>query len=133
MDVPVVQYLRTPRGAIAYQRFGEGARTLVWSGPPLISIETRWDRPGAFRLWEFLASLGEVVLFDYRGFGVSEHLPLDSIGDLDEFAFDLSAVIDQLGGDNVVLVATGVSTFAAATLLSRDRDAVERLVLLNPT
>jgi len=133
MDVPPVRYLSTERGDIAHQCFGEGERTLVWTAPAWISIETRWDHPGDLRLWEFLASLGKVVVFDYRGFGISEHLPLDRVGHLDELSFDLGAIVEGLATAPTVLIATGPAGLPAIRFVASHPDAVERMVLLNAT
>jgi len=133
VELPEVRYLPTPRGAVAYQAFGSGARTIVWTSPPLLSIETRWDHPGNLRLWDFLSSFGRVVTFDYRGFGISEHLPLDRVGRLDEMSFDLGAVIEELTSPPVVLIATGTATLPVVHFVTSHPSAVERLVLLNAT
>ena len=133
METPEVRYLSTERGAVAHQRFGAGDRTIVWTAPPLVSVETRWDHPGNLRLWEFMGSLGRVVIFDYRGFGISEHLPLDRVGQLDEMSFDLDAVVSGLASPPTVLVATGQATMPAVSFVASHPDAVERLVLLNAT
>ena len=131
MDVPETHYLRTERGAIAYQAFGHGQRTIVWAKPPVISIDTQWELPGHIRLWEFVASLGRAVIFDFRGFGISEHLPLDRISDLEELSFDLGSIIEQLASPPTVLVATGAASVAAIALVAARPGVVERLVLLN--
>lgn len=133
MDVPDVRYLRTERGAIAHQHFGEGDRTIIWSGPPIVSIETRWSRATNIRLWEFLASLGQVVMFDYRGFGVSEHVPLDRVGELDELRFDLAAVVSAFATGPVTVIATGTASPVAISLAANQPTALERLILLNAT
>ena len=133
VEMPDVRYLGTDRGAIAYQQFGEGDRTIVFTGPPLISIETRWDAPTNVRLWEFLASLGRVVLFDYRGFGVSEQVALERVGDLDELSFDLAAVIRELGSPPIVIVATGGAAMPAIRFAASRPIGLDRMVLLNAT
>lgn len=132
MDAPLSQYLRTDRGAIAYQTFGEGTRSLVWTGPPIMSIATRWDRPANIRLWEFMSSLGRVTLFDYRGFGLSEHVDLHRVADLDELLFDLTAVVRDVARPPVVLIGTGASAPVAIAFTAENADAVEQLILLNP-
>ena len=131
VEVPAVRYLLTERGDIAYQSFGKGERSIIWTPPAWISIETRWEHAAELRLWEFLCSLGQVVLFDPRGFGVSEHLPLDRVGQLDEFCFDLSAVVDGLTRPPTVLIATATAALAAIQFVTTRPDAVERMVLLN--
>lgn len=133
MEVPEVRYLRTDRGSIAYQSFGQGDRTIVFTGPPVISIETRWDAPSNVRLWQFLASLGRVVLFDYRGFGVSDQVPLDHVGRLDELCFDLAAVADSVASQPTVLMATGAASAPAIRIAASRPAGLERMILLNAT
>ena len=133
MEQPDIHYLPTERGAIAYQRFGEGDRTIVWASPPFVPIESRWVRAGATRLWEFLASLGTVVLFDFRGTASSERLPADRVGTLDEMCFDLAALLDHFRGASTELVATGTSTMAAVAYAVDHPDGIDHLILLNAT
>ncbi|HVM40982.1 MAG TPA: alpha/beta hydrolase [Acidimicrobiia bacterium] len=132
MDIPEVRYLKTERGSIAYQRFGEGERTIVWSSPPTISIESRWFRPGDLQLWESLASLGTVVIFDYRGFGSSQRLPLDRVGQLDELCFDLRAVVGEASARPTTLIATTFATLPAVAYAVEHGDTLAGMVLLNP-
>jgi class 3 adenylate cyclase len=129
--VPDVRYLRTPRGSIAHQVFGSGDRTIIFTGPAILSIETRWDHPSNLRLWEFLATLGRVVLFDYRGFGISEHLPLDRVGQLEELCFDLKTVVAETASAPAVIVATGTSSMPAISIAATHPALIDRMVLLN--
>ncbi len=131
MDIPDVRYLRTERGAIAYQRFGDGERTIVWTSPPTLSIESRWSLPGDLQLWDSLASLGTVVIFDYRGVGSSERLPLRQVGELDELCFDIGAVVAELASPPTVLIATTWATPAALAYAADNARHLDRMVLLN--
>lgn len=131
MDVPASFYLRTQRGAIACQTVGDGERAIVWTGPPWISIATRWDRPANVRLLEFLASLGRVVLFDYRGFGLSEHVAPEQIGSMDGLVFDLATVVRELAAGPAVVIGTGAAGRVAITYAAEAPEELERLVLLN--
>lgn len=131
VDIPDVRYLRTERGTIAYQCFGGGDCTIVWTAPPHISIESRWSRPGDLARWEALASVATVVIFDYRGLGSSERLPIDRVGLAEELCFDLGAVVNSVATTPTVLVATGWATRIAVPYVVDNPGAVERLVLLN--
>ena len=77
--------------------------------------------------------LGRVVLFDYRGFGVSDPVPLERVGELDELSHDLSAVVTELAGSPTAVVATGTSTMPSVTLAVQQPTALDRMVLLNAT
>lgn len=124
-------YLRTPRGAVACQTVGDGERTIVWTGPPWISFASRWDRPANVRLLEFLATLGRVVLFDYRGFGLSEHLALDQIASMEQMSFDLASVVRDLAAGPTVVIGTGAAARVAIAYAAGMPAALDRLVLLN--
>jgi len=131
VDIPDVRYLRTERGAIAYQQFGEGSLAIVWTAPPHISIEMRWSRPGDLARWQALASVATVVIFDYRGVGSSERLPIDRVGVTEELCFDLDAVVKLVASTPTVLIATGWATRIVVPYVVDNPRAVDRMVLLN--
>src|SRR5579884_1544523 len=89
-------YLDTSRGAIAYQRSGAGERTIIWASAVVVSIESRFENPATARWRQFLESLGEVIVFDFRGFGISEHLAYERVGQLKELAYDIESVVSGL-------------------------------------
>jgi class 3 adenylate cyclase len=124
-------YLRTSRGAIAYERSGSGDLDIVWASTPLISIETRFENPASARWRQFLESLGRLVVFDFRGFGISEHLAMERVGNLEELAFDIHSVASCLSRKPPILVATTGATMPALSVMASDPATLDRAVLLN--
>ena len=133
MGRPEIGYVRTDRGAIAVHRSGAGDRTIIYTSTPLVSIETKFDNPAVLRMREFLDSLGQVVAFDFLGFGISDQLSLDRVAQLDEMAADINAIVDACSPSLPILVATVGSTMPAIMFLAENPGAVERAVLLNPS
>lgn len=133
VEVPEVGYVHTERGSIAYQVFGEGDIDILLLNAWVQSIDASWDTAVDLRRWEFFAALGRVVMLDHRGFGSSDPLPLDRVGQLEEMSFDLEAVLDAVGIEQATVVADSPSGGYGALRLAVDHPGrVARLVLLNP-
>ena len=81
---------------------------------------------------EFYASLGRVVILDHRGFGVSDPLPLDRVGNLDEMTYDVVAVLDAVAAAEATVVATMAACYVAVHLAAGYPERVKQLALLNP-
>jgi pimeloyl-ACP methyl ester carboxylesterase len=90
-----ISYTTASGLSIAYQVIGEGNRKLVWV-PGLIShLELNWEFPATARFFKRLATMGQALLFDKRGSGVSDR-ELGS-GTLEARMDDLVAVMDAAG------------------------------------
>lgn len=132
-----VEYAQSGDGAhVAYRVFdadvqsGVGNDIVMVSGG-LIPMEVIEDDPGFARLLEGLRSLGRVVVFDRRGVGVSDPIVDWERPVLDQWADDVSAVVDASGVRDAVIFAWdsyGVSTRFAA----RYPDRLRLLVLHHP-
>jgi pimeloyl-ACP methyl ester carboxylesterase len=55
--------------------------------------------------FQTLASLSRLILFDRRGTGASDPLPLDSLPPWESYAHDLAAVLDEVGSQRAALLA----------------------------
>src|SRR3954470_21335387 len=93
MDVPETRYAKGD-GHIAYQVFGDGPLTLVNAGAWCSNVDTQWDVPGQAGFLLRLARFAKVVVFDKRGVGVSDPVPLSSLPTLEEWMDDLRVVLD---------------------------------------
>ena len=71
----------------------------------LIPMEAFQDDPGFARLLEGLRSLGRVIVFDRRGLGQSDPIVDWERPILDQWADDLSAVVDGSGSPHPVVFA----------------------------
>ena len=97
-----LEYARAGDGThVAYRVLGAAAecdapRDVVMVSGGLIPMEVFEDDPGFVRLLAGLRSLGRVVVFDRRGIGLSDPIVDWERPILDQWADDLSAVIESL-------------------------------------
>jgi len=132
-----VEYARADDGThVAYRVLGanidgDARSDLVMASGGLIPMQVFEDDPGCVRLLEGLRSLGRVVVFDRRGLGQSDPIVDWDRPILDQWADDLSAVIEASAVRDPVVFAwdgRGVASRFAATHPTRLR----ALVLYQP-
>lgn len=117
------QIAHTPRGVIAYYRFGKGSPIVLQTGYRATLSE--WDT--AFLMG--LARRHEVIVFDNRGIGRSK--PDASAFTAKDMADDLDALISTLKLRDVTVLGWSMGG-AIATQLALDHPAsVERIVLMS--
>jgi pimeloyl-ACP methyl ester carboxylesterase/DNA-binding winged helix-turn-helix (wHTH) protein len=104
---PRVSYARSGSVNIAYQVVGSGPPDLVFVMGWVSHLEYFWNEPSFARFLARLASLGRLILFDKRGTGLSDAVPVAELPTLDERLDDVRAVMDAVGSKHAVLV--GVS------------------------
>src|SRR6185312_13237656 len=72
----------------------------------------------SLRGWvEAMTSLGRLIFFDQPGTGVSDPVTVGALPTLEQWADSITAVLDDLGSSEAVLVAFG-GAFASAALFS---------------
>jgi hypothetical protein len=67
------------RRNIAYQVLGEGPPDLVMTTGSFGHLDMAWEDPGIALFLRTLASFSRLIMFDRRGTGASDPLPLDSL------------------------------------------------------
>ena len=67
-----ISYTTASGLSIAYQVIGEGDRKLVWVPGSISHLELNWEFPAMARFLRRLASIGQVLMFDKRGQGLSD-------------------------------------------------------------
>lgn len=102
--VAVTRYARSGDVNIAYQVVGEGPRDLVYVPGWVSNVEVMWEEPSMARFLDRLASFSRLILFDKRGTGLSDPVPLDRLPGLDERMDDLRAVMDAVGSSSATLL-----------------------------
>lgn len=100
---PTTRFARSEDVNIAYQVVGEGARDLVYVPGWISNVDLMWDDPGTARFLRRLASFARLILFDKRGTGMSDPLPLDRVPSLEERMDDVRAVMDAAGSGRATL------------------------------
>src|ERR1041384_1749103 len=91
------QYARAEDGAyVGYQTMGAGDVNLLICSYGNISIDSFDEQPQLSHFLDLLATFARVVLFDWRGVGVSDPLPNDGDIALPHNPADLKAVLDAI-------------------------------------
>ncbi|HXI46270.1 MAG TPA: adenylate/guanylate cyclase domain-containing protein [Candidatus Acidoferrales bacterium] len=103
--MPRTQFARSGRYNIAYQIVGDGPFDLLWVPGFVSNVELSWEEPLLARFLQRLASFSRLILFDKRGTGMSDRVPLDELPTLEERMEDLVAVLDAAGSQRAALVS----------------------------
>jgi len=130
---PETKYARLGRDRIAYQVLGEGPPDLVLTSGSFGHVDMAWEDPGIALFFRTLASFSRLILFDRRGTGASDPIPIDSLPPWESYAQDLAAVLDEVGSEQAALLtqvdAGPMAMFFAGTKPERTR----ALILANAT
>jgi class 3 adenylate cyclase/pimeloyl-ACP methyl ester carboxylesterase len=110
MALPETRYTTTVDGVhIAYQVLGEGPVDFVYVGPWVTHLEYRWELPRYASYLRRIASFSRLVVFDKRGFGMSDPVPPGELPSLETRMDDLRAVMDAVGSDRAVIYGASES------------------------
>ncbi len=104
---PQTQYASSGDVNIAYQVVGDAPLDLVFVMGWVSHLEYFWEEPSFARFLTRLASFSRLVLFDKRGTGLSDRVPLTELPTLEQRMDDVRAVMDAVGIERAALV--GVS------------------------
>lgn len=128
MPSPPTHYAQSDGVYIAYQVVGDGPSDLVMIPPFVSHVEVYWEEPSLRRFLERLASFSRLILFDKRGTGLSDRVPLDALPDLEHRMDDVRAVMDAAGSERAALFGPSeggpMSALFAATYPERARGLV---------
>jgi len=102
---PETKYARLGGDRIAYQVLGEGPPDLILARRSYGHIDVAWEDPGITLFLRTLASFCRVILFDRRGTGPSDPLPLGPLPPWESYAEELEAVLDEVGCDRAAIMA----------------------------
>jgi pimeloyl-ACP methyl ester carboxylesterase len=97
---PQTRYARSGDVNIAYQVVGDGPRDLVLVPGWLSNVEVFWEHPAPAAFLTRLASFCRLILFDKRGTGLSDRVPIPGI---ETRMDDVRAVMDAAGSERAVL------------------------------
>ncbi|HKQ74401.1 MAG TPA: alpha/beta fold hydrolase [Blastocatellia bacterium] len=102
-DVPEVHYASSGEVNIAYQVIGDGPFDLVFVMGWISHLEYFWSEPSFARFLRRLSAFSRVILFDKRGTGLSDRVPLEQLPTLEQRMDDVRAVMEAVGCDRAVL------------------------------
>src|SRR5687768_4655324 len=104
---PRTRYAKSGEVSIAYQVVGDGPLDLVFVMGWVSHLDYYWEEPRFARFLRRLASFSRLILFDKRGTGLSDRVPLDALPTLEQRMDDVRAVMDAAGSERAALL--GVS------------------------
>ena len=65
--------------SIAYQVVSDGPFDVVWVPGSVSNVELIWTNPPAARFFRRVASFCRLIVFDKRGTGLSDRVPVDRL------------------------------------------------------
>jgi pimeloyl-ACP methyl ester carboxylesterase/DNA-binding winged helix-turn-helix (wHTH) protein len=105
--LPETQYARSGEVNIAYQVVGDAPLDLVFVMGWVSHMEYFWREPRFAKFLMRLASFSRLILFDKRGTGLSDRVPIHELPTLEQRMDDVRAVMESVGSEKAALV--GVS------------------------
>ena len=130
MDLPETRYARTADGVhIAYQVLGNGPVDFVYVGPWFTHVEYRWELPRYARFLRKIASFSRLILFDRRGMGMSDSVPIDQLPGPETRMDDIRAVMDVVGSERAVIYGASESGSLAILFAATYPDRTTALVV----
>jgi class 3 adenylate cyclase/pimeloyl-ACP methyl ester carboxylesterase len=126
---PQTDYAKTPGGHhIAYQVLGSGPLDLIYVHG-ISHLDGQWEEPGYAHFFRRLASFSRLILFDMRGTGLSDPVPLSDLPTLEEWMSDIDAVMEAVGTSWAALVGANDGGPMAIFFAASHPDRTSALVL----
>ena len=100
---PETMYARSGEVNIAYQVVGDAPLDLVFVMGWVSHMEYFWREPSFARFLRRLASFSRLILFDKRGTGLSDRVPINRLPTLEQRMDDVRAVMDAVGSERAAL------------------------------
>ena len=128
--MPETRYARSGDVSIAYQVLGDGPRDVIHVPGFVSNVEVMWEDPGMARFLNRVAAFSRLIVFDKRGTGLSDPVPIDDLPSLEVRMDDVRAVMDAVGSTSATLF--GHSEGGAMCLLFAGTypDRTEGLILI---
>ena len=102
-EIPEVRYTLSGDVNIAYQALGSGELDIVFVMGWVSHLDWFWKEPNFARFLRRLSKFARLILFDKRGTGLSDRVPMDQLPTLEQRMDDVRAVMNAVGSDRAVL------------------------------
>src|SRR5262249_43945541 len=117
-------------GYVGYQTMGDGDVDLLIPSYGSISIDSFDEQPQLAHFLDALATFARLVLFDWRGVGLSDPRPSDESPVLPHEPADALAVLDAIGAPATMLAWLNTGP-TAVTLAAQHPGRLRSLILVN--
>lgn len=111
MEPPEPSFAAGPDGQVGYQVLGAGATDVIFVPPWSWNIEVMWENPQIHRFFARLASFCRVIIFDKRGTGISDPVPLGARPTIEAWTDDITVVLDAVGCERVAVITASESSY----------------------
>jgi pimeloyl-ACP methyl ester carboxylesterase len=127
---PRVSYARSGQVNIAYQVVGSGPIDIVFVMGWVSHLEYFWNEPSFASFLTRLSSMARLILFDKRGTGLSDPVPISELPSLDQRMADVQAVMDAAGSRRAVLMGVSEGGPLCALFAATHPDKTAGLVMI---
>ena len=126
---PPTRYAQSGEVNIAYQVFGDAPRDLVVVPGWVSNIDAFWEEPACARFFGRLSSFARVVLFDKRGTGLSDRVPVAELPTLEQRMDDVRAVLDAVDSERAALYGYSEGGPMCALFAATDPERTTALIM----
>jgi pimeloyl-ACP methyl ester carboxylesterase len=127
---PRVRYARSGNVNIAYQVVGTGPIDLVFVMGWVSHLEYFWNEPSFARFLNRLAANTRLILFDKRGTGLSDPVPVGELPTLEQRLDDVRAVMEAAGSERAVLMGVSEGGPLCSLFAATYPDRTQALVMI---
>jgi class 3 adenylate cyclase len=133
MALPETRFARVGEDRIAYQIVGEGPVDLVYCSGTWNHVDMRWEHPRIANVMRRLAAFSRLIVFDRRGSGASDPLPLDEVATWERGTEDVLAVLDAAGSEHAAVYGFADAGALAVSFATTHPERTSALVLNSTT
>jgi pimeloyl-ACP methyl ester carboxylesterase len=127
---PETRYAKSGDVNIAYQVVGEGPLDVVLVHGWVQSFDASWEIEPIRRFYERLASFSRLILFDKRGTGLSDRVPVDDLPTLETRMDDMRAVLDVVGAERAAVLGHSEGGAMCALFAATYPERTQALVMV---
>jgi class 3 adenylate cyclase len=127
---PKTHYAKSGDVNVAYQVVGEGPFDLVYVPGWISNIELMWEEPAHAHLLRRLSSFSRLILFDKRGTGLSDPVPLDRLPTLEQRMDDVRVVMEAAGSERAALFGSSEGGLMSVLFAATNPDRTRALIAL---
>ena len=116
---------------LAYQVVGEGPLDVVFVPDWMNHLEAQWEEPASELFLRRLASFSRLIVFDKRGTGLSDPVPLNDLPTIEAWMDDLGIVLDAVGSQAAALVCASSGAVVGLPFAATYPERVAALILID--
>ncbi len=133
MTLPETRFARVGDDRIAYQVVGDGPIDLVYCSGLWNHVDMRWEHPRLANVMRRFASFSRFIVFDRRGSGASDPLPVDEVASWERGAQDILAVLDAAHSEHAAVYGFADAGAFAIAFATSHPERTSALVLNSTT